>query len=323
MQDYRLKIKVPTRLERISDKVRHAAFTVVEMLVALGVFGILIAFLFPALSRARNTSDISSCQSNLRQLGVAMAAYAQDNGDKFVPLYGVKTYYFAAPPGCPDRASYKVYWGDLLFPYLKQTKTFECPSMEGFEQLKGPPHGLYWDECPPPPGSGGGGDGDFEGGSGGGSNSCPTPPPQPPPDVNGYSYGLNAMLPEKRAWRYSGSVRDGARGLISSPAFGTCDLRRPNEAGTGPSSLVDPAHTFALVEVSEKNKNGIGAREPELCMDTQLDYGIEQPIGKALPPTAVVSARHQGRFNVLFADWHVKSVKFGSSKPSAWSVQND
>ena len=295
----------------------RAAFTLVELLLALGAIGLLAAIAFPVFHRVRDAGNSSSCQSNLRQLGVAMAAYAQDNGDKFVPLYGTKTYQFAAPPGCPNTGSYTVYWGDLLFTYLNHTQPFQCPSFEGYEKVKQPPHALYWDDCPP--GVGGGG---TTVGVGGGS-PCPPPPPPPPPDVDNYSYALNAMLPDSRAWRYSPGIRNGARGFIAAQAEGTCNLSRSGKSGIGAGAVADPTNTFVLVEAVEKDKNGIGVSEPEFSMDTQLDYAYNQPIGDALPPNTVVSSHHRGYFHVLYADWHVKAVKFGTSKPVAWSVQSD
>lgn len=294
---------------------RHAAFTLVELLLALGAIGLLAAVAFPVFHRVRDAGNSSSCQSNLRQLGVAMAAYAQDNGDKFVPLYGTKTYHFAAPPGCPDTGTYTVYWGDLLFPYLNHVQPFQCPSFEGYEKVKQPPHGLYWDECPP--GFGGGGT------TVGGGSACPPPPPPPPPDVDGYSYALNAMLPDKRAWRYSLGIREGARGFVAAPTEGTCDLSRSGKSGIGAGAVADPTHTFVLVEAVEKGKSGIGVSEPEFSMDTQLDYAYNQPVGEALPPNTVVSSHHRGYFHVLYGDWHVKAIKFGASRPVAWSVQSD
>jgi prepilin-type N-terminal cleavage/methylation domain-containing protein/prepilin-type processing-associated H-X9-DG protein len=63
------------------------AFTLVELLVVIGIIAVLASLLMPALARARRQAQISQCASNLRQLGIAVTAYLVDNKGKF-PQYG-------------------------------------------------------------------------------------------------------------------------------------------------------------------------------------------------------------------------------------------
>ncbi len=60
---------------------RRHAFTLVELLVVIGIIALLIAVLLPALRRARDQANKTACMSNLRQIAMGFMLYASDNKD--------------------------------------------------------------------------------------------------------------------------------------------------------------------------------------------------------------------------------------------------
>lgn len=91
---------------------RHA-FTLVELLVVIAIIFILAAILFPVFGRARENARRSSCQSNLKQIGLGFMQYAQDFDDA-LPLTSF-----------PNAGSS---WTEHTQPYMKSTQLYKCPS---------------------------------------------------------------------------------------------------------------------------------------------------------------------------------------------------
>lgn len=126
----------PRRAARVVSRKR--AFTLIELLTVIAIIGILAALLLPVVSRVRESAKGARCVSNLRQAGVAIHAYAEENKG-FLPATG---FYGIAPYYNRDARNFQ----HALLPYLslKRAATwstsatqsiyspiFDCPSFKG------------------------------------------------------------------------------------------------------------------------------------------------------------------------------------------------
>src|SRR5437879_5311727 len=93
------------------------AFTLIELLVVMAIIAILAGMLLPGLSRAKEAGLRISCVNNLRQLGLSMRMYGDDNEGMFPPR------------------SISGRWTTQLFDNYKNTNVLVCPSDRGAASL--------------------------------------------------------------------------------------------------------------------------------------------------------------------------------------------
>jgi prepilin-type N-terminal cleavage/methylation domain-containing protein/prepilin-type processing-associated H-X9-DG protein len=97
---------------------QNRGFTLIELLVVIAIIAILAAILFPVFAQAREKARAASCQSHLKQIGLAWQIYAQDYDERVLP-WG---------PGSKDYTKETVLIQVMLQPYARNFLVFTCPS---------------------------------------------------------------------------------------------------------------------------------------------------------------------------------------------------
>lgn len=264
---------------------RHQAFTLMELLVVIGMIVVLASLLVPVAAKARSAAQATTCLANLRQMGAAWTAYEAENHGALIP-------YMWNTPGNPTEA-WNGYWPGILDTYAVRGNTLLCPAAS--EPI------LTDDKAPPATGD-----------------------PSPPPARHGYGSATHAwtgrFASNGTAIRFSATIyRDGSYGfnryLTAKGGFGPRGMATSVFAI---NSLCDVPVFMDCAYADVQPGNGSPGAPVPLELPPDLS-GMQAVPGKP-DLWKLLIARHGKAINVCMADGSVRRVPLSELYMLTWQT---
>jgi prepilin-type N-terminal cleavage/methylation domain-containing protein/prepilin-type processing-associated H-X9-DG protein len=265
---------------------QRGAFTLIELLVVIAIIAILAAILFPVFAQAREKARQTTCTSNLKQLGLALAMYSQDYDETMM----------LAQAG-------SLRWPQLLAPYIKQRSFVLCPTADYGMPVAGTL--TYQDTINDPVGPSGLNDYYYGLYPSYGYNHAYLAPSTICPDAFDTpsaactvtpSTGTNHVASYPTGYSISGTPANPLRGLPLSSVEAAANTVAMTDAVSSPFSPPSPTTLRWGYFV---------VRPPQVWAATAPVPLDRESYGRAIP-------RHTDTTTVLFVDGHVKSMKMNA-----------
>ncbi len=245
------------------SKIQNAefGFTLVEMLVVIGIIAVLAGVIVPVLAKSREKGRQVNCGANLKQIGQALEMYAADNDQRLpdsqpcywtMPACGKNTAAVWDGTTAQKRTAIDLSWQGAIMQYVKDKGIFVCPSRQA----------LNYDKA------------------------------------GATGYGYNGTF-----WN---GVQDACGNIV-----GTADNTSGLDGYRKITGFQDPSHTIMVTDSDSNGKPEFDGGTDTTGKKCPSDFG-----GDEKP-----EARHNGGFNALFADGHVKWKRI--FRDYEWTVEND